>query len=281
MDDETTQIFLSMPERVTGFDVQLFDRLRDACRGRAAAVVEIAGRDSIAAALSACASGSCEVLIPTVVYTGTEYGKRDAVMENARALALNPGIGQNVAVLETVVIGSPAWWNASASRYSSEHFSRYGFNPTCVACHMYLHAARVPLALALGAGSIIAGERLSHDGCMKINQLEPALAAYRDVVEGENLVLSFPLESTAEGAAIDRLVGPGWPESGRQMRCALAGNYRDLAGGIMVREDMLASYLEEFLVPFTKTVLRAFAEGKGPPDYAAVAGEAMAERGRA
>ena len=122
MDDETAQIFLSMPERVTGFDGQLFERLRRACRGRAAAVVEVAGRDSIAAALSACASGSCEVLIPTVVYTGTEYGERDAVMENARALALNPDIGQNVAVLETVVLGSPAWWNASASRYSSELF---------------------------------------------------------------------------------------------------------------------------------------------------------------
>ena len=43
----------------------------------------------------------------------------------------------------------------------------------------------------------------------------------------------------------------------------------------------LASYLEEFLVPFTRAVLRAFRETEGPPDYAAVAGKAMAERGRA
>lgn len=221
------------------------------------------------------------MLIPSVVYTGTEYGDREAVMANARALSGNATSEGRAAVLETVVLGSPAWWNASASRYSSELFLRYGFSATCVACHMYLHAARVPLARNVGAAAIISGERLSHDGRMKINQLEPALAAYREVLEGEGLELALPLERVAAGSEIDGIVGPGWPESGRQMGCVLAGNYRDTSGGIIAREESLSAYLGEFLVPFTRRVLLSFREAPGPPDYHAIAGQVISERGNA
>lgn len=268
-----------MPERIAGFDGPLFERLREGCRGRTAALVEVAGRDSMAAVLRASAGGSYQVLIPTVVYTGTEHGDRQAVIANARSLSENPAVTGRATVLETVVLGSPAWWNASASRYSSELHLRYGFNATCVACHMYLHAARVPLALSVGARAVISGERLSHDGRIKINQLEPALAAYRETCEGEGLELALPLERTEAGSEIDGIIGPGWPESRRQMCCVLADNYRDLSGGIIGREEDIAAYLDEFLVPFTRRVLLAFREEAKPPDYRAIAGRVMLERG--
>jgi hypothetical protein len=217
--------------------------------------------------------------VPTIVYTGTEFGDWEVVLENARSLHSRLGDIDAVRIAEgPVILGSPRWWHVSAGRYSGMFSKRYGFSPTCIACHMYLHAARVPLALEVGARAVISGERLRHDGRVKLNQLGVVLDSYSAVLEAEGLTLDLPLREASDSSPIEDLVGQ-WPESGRQMSCVLESNYRSGDGDVSYDENLISSYLQEFLVPFTKRVLTEFRLGDMPPDYSGIASRLLAERG--
>ena len=230
MDRETLDVLLSKPERIAAFDARLVDRLRALIGTGSAALVEVAGRDSVAAAIAAARSGAYDILVPTVVYTGTEFGDWEVVLENARSLHSRLGDMDSIRITEgPVILGSPRWWHVSAGRYSGALLKRYGFSPTCIACHMYLHAARLPFALEVGARSIVSGERLRHDDRVKLNQLGAVLDSYSTVIEAEGLTLDLPLEEVSDGALVEDLVGQ-WPESERQMSCVLESNYRDAEG---------------------------------------------------
>jgi hypothetical protein len=279
IDRETLEILLSKPERITGFDPAIVEGIRSRIGGRAAALVEIAGRDSVAAAVSAARSGAYGVLVPTVVYTGTEFGDWEAVLENARSLAGRLADIESVEVSDwPVLLGSPRWWHASAGRYAGELARRYGFNPVCIACHMYIHAARVPLALELGARAIVSGERLLHGGTVKLNQLDSVLDGYSSVLADIGLELDLPIRGLDEGRQVEALVGE-WPESGGQMSCTLSSNYRDAAGGVTYPEGSVERYLAEFLLPYTRRVLAEFRQGAVPVDYAGIAKLLISEGG--
>ncbi len=278
IDEETARVLLARPERITRLDAGLLERLSGLASGARTALVEIAGRDSVAAAVAAARSGEFDVLVPTLVYTGTEFGDWEQVLGNAASLPGRlEGLPGVATAGEMVVLGSPAWWHASAGRFSGELSSRYGFNPTCIACHMYLHSARLPLASRIGARAIISGERLSHDRLVKLNQLEPALEAYRRVAASRGVTLLMPLERVESGLEVAELTA-GWPDSGGQMSCVLESSYRGTDGEVRCDEGAIRAYLEEFLVPFTSRVLDAFAGGNSAPDYLAIAGDVITRR---
>lgn len=269
IDTGTLDILLSRPERVTGFDVELLSRIRSRAGDGRTALVEVAGRDSLAAGVKAASSRSFDLLVPTIVYTGTEFGDWSVTLANAREMTERVSREFGVEVLDTIALGSPRWWHAAAGRFAGELFRIYGFPPTCLACHMYLHAARVPLALAVGAGSIVSGERLFHDGRRKLNQLEPALLAYRSVVSGAGIELLLPISDMREAERIGEILEPCWEESGSQMHCVLEGNYRDANGGITADTGNIERYLEEYLAPVTSRILSLLCASDGPPDYLA------------
>ena len=131
------------------------------------AIVEMAGRDSVAAAIRAAEEGEYTDFIPTYVYTGTEFGNWRSVSDAVDRLSKRlPGIR----VHELIVLGSARFWQALNGRFMSELISRYRFFTPCIGCHFYLHAARLPLSLLMGNVPVIAGEREMHDGAIKVNQ---------------------------------------------------------------------------------------------------------------
>ncbi|MFW6114046.1 MAG: hypothetical protein ACOC78_03885, partial [Actinomycetota bacterium] len=157
------------------------ERIRDIYSGprlgRGDFLVEIAGRDSVAAA--AAMSGEVEIkrVLPTIAYTSTEYGEIDMLPANVESLR-NALLPTGAEVMDPVTLGSPLWWHAVIGRPNSILSQRYGPWHICVGCHMYLHAIRVPLAWESGARGLISGERLWHRGRVKVNQARPAVEAY-------------------------------------------------------------------------------------------------------
>ena len=49
------------------------------------AIAEIAGRDSIAAVIQACEISTIQAIVPTVAYTGTEYGNWNITLEKIKS----------------------------------------------------------------------------------------------------------------------------------------------------------------------------------------------------
>ena len=171
------------------------------------AIVEIAGRDSVAAAVRSVEEQQFTDLLPVYVYTGTESGEwahiERAVDRLSRRLP-------EVVVHPLLVMGSPGFWRAVNGGFISELFARYGFYSPCPGCHLYLHAARIPLAVKLGNIPIISGERESHSGLVKINQTAEALDFYLAFAGQFHISLLFPLRHVSSGDEIERILQTPW-----------------------------------------------------------------------
>jgi hypothetical protein len=247
------------------------DRVAGLHRGRpvgeGCVLVEVAGRDSVAAAMALARQGGLRRLLPSVVYTGTEFGEVEALLSNVERLR-NMIEPLGVEVMEPVVLGSPLWWRATIGRVNALLSRRYGPWHVCVGCHMYLHAVRAPLAWEAGISRQVGGERLGHKGKVKINQTLPAVEAYRSVLADFGVELELPLLELDDEEAILSLAGD-WGEGEDQPDCVLSGNYRDPDGGVAYDESALRSYLEEYLKPATSRIFRSLKAG-GETDYEAV-----------
>jgi hypothetical protein len=235
------------------------------------AIVEIAGRDSIAAAVRAVKELPLDAVLPTIAYTGTEFGDWRIPFDKAEFLKkLLAEEAPGVVVYGPAVLGAPGLWRALNGRYVSTLFERYGFYSPCIGCHVYFHALRVPLAKTTGCNVIVAGERESHDGRVKLNQVSAALDAYVDLLARFGVELVLPLRHVASGAEIEELIGNDWEEEAGQLDCVLSGNYRDTSGDVSHDEDAVRRFIDEFAVPVTERAVTVYLTGE-TPDYSKLA----------
>lgn len=217
------------------------------------AIGEIAGRDSIAAIVKACASDKINIILPTVVYTGTEYGDWDTVTRNVEVLRKR--LGGTCKVLDIIFLGNPDLWSALNGRYASIVYSEFGIYSPCLACHLYMHLCRVPLSLALGKIPIISGERDAHHGSIKLSQTPKSIDANIEVLAYTGIKLLLPIRDINDNKEVERLVGEGWKQDERQLKCTLSGNYRGLNKEVAYDEKLHERYVEEFLIPCGEAVI--------------------------
>jgi len=227
------------------------------------AVVEIAGRDSVAAAVSAAGSGLFSAFVPTVAFTGTEFG--DWTSPFRAVERLESLVGGRVRVYPPLVVGSPLFWRELCGRPNFRSLADYGFYSPCAGCHLYLHALRIPLALGLGSRAVVAGERLSHEGRIKMSQLGISLDVYRGFFESFGLKLLMPLREVRENRAITDLLGMAWEEGRGQLECVLSGNYLEKDGKVSVDEARLKRFFDEYALPLaTEWVEKRLAASADP-----------------
>ena len=262
-DSRLKELYLNKPEWVINFpkwflSSQKINELRSRPR---LAIVEIAGRDSVAAAVKSVEEVSFTDLLPVCVYTSTEYGTLTSVEEAVRRLSKRL---PEIWVHNLLVIGSPMFWQALNGRFISDLITRYGFYTPCLGCHVYLHSVRIPLALTLGKVPIISGERERHDGAVKINQISEALTIYQNLSEDFGVRLLFPLRYIAKGDHIKDILGFEWQEGKDQLNCVLSGNYRRLDKSINISVGQVQRYLEEFVMPCTRKIIESYAKGHVP-----------------
>ncbi|MDO8886447.1 hypothetical protein [Candidatus Oleimmundimicrobium sp.] len=243
------------------------------------AIGEIAGRDSIAAIIKAFEEEDIDAVLSTVVHTGTEYGDYKILEDNVKYLRkrlsdLGLLSGHANPVLNSITLGEPALWHALNGRFLSVLFKRFGFCPSCLGCHLYMHLIRAPLAWRIGADKIISGERKSHAGNVKINQLPVALDAYKEVLNYAGVELLFPLREVVSNDEIESLIGSDWEQGKRQLKCTLSGNYRTLDDEVEYDEDALKKYFDEFAAPASKEILKLWKEDK-EVDYIKVVKEVL------
>jgi hypothetical protein len=233
------------------------------------AVIEVAGRDSVAAALRAVELYEFTDLIPVYAFTGTESGPWSLVENAVKKLT---SVLTKARIHDLLVMGSTEFWRALNGRFIDELNHRYGFYTPCIGCHMYLHSLRIPLAVSLGNIPIVSGERELHNGTIKINQTAQALTTYSEVAESFGINLLFPIRHVHDGKEIDEILGFDWQESKEQPGCVLSGNYRRPDGGVTIVESRVRKYLKEFLSPLTKKIIGSYVKGI-VPDHIKLASE--------
>ncbi len=218
------------------------------------AVAEIAGRDSFAAILKAVEEESIRAVLPSIAYTGTEYGNWRTPFEKLAGLKERLG-RMGVEILDPVVLGDPATWNLLCGRSVVSHIRAYGFYSPCIGCHFYLHSLRVPLASLLNSRTIIAGERERHDGKVKLNQIRVVLDAYTALLDGFGVRLLLPLRYVNSGDDIKAILKDDWKEGKEQLSCVFSKNYIDNKGRITYDEGLIRRFLDGFAIPTARSWL--------------------------
>jgi hypothetical protein len=262
-DARLTEVFTDKPECVIDLPEWLLSSQKiDAFRAMSGlAIVEIAGRDSIAAAVKSVEENDFTDLLPTYVYTSTEHGAWKSVETAVERLAERlPG----VRVHNLITLGSPGFWQALNGRFVSELIARYGFYTPCVGCHLYLHSVRIPLSISLGKIPIVAGERERHDGAIKVNQIKEALDVYQDTASQFGVQLLLPLRQVGEGSRITDILKFEWQAGEEQLGCVFSGNYRTSDGGVQTTTGEVQRYLEGFAGPCAKEILDEYVAGNVP-----------------
>ncbi|MFQ5793656.1 MAG: hypothetical protein ACE5JP_01230 [Candidatus Bipolaricaulia bacterium] len=267
--------FAEQPEIV--IPEEIIDRTAQLRKIPGLAIVEIAGRDSIAAAIKAFEAGRANVLLPTVAYNGAQYGSLDTV--EAAIEMLRDQIGEKH-VLEATVIGSPKFWMALNLRYQHLLYEQFGFYTSCVGCHLYIHAIRVPLAQHIGCRAVISGEREIHQRGIKVNQRGIVLNHYAKLLAEFGIELLHPIRKIDTGDEIVRLLGRKWAGGKEQLHCVLSGSYRDPDGSVdygperRFSDEKSARFLEEFGLPVARTILEKLCRGEAV-DYDCVAANVL------
>lgn len=238
------------------------------------AIGAIAGRDSLAAIVAAVRGGEFSAVLPTSVATGTEYGDTDAPLDAVRVL--RETLADVADVLDPVRIGSPEMWAAINGHVAAEVFARWRLHSPCLACHLYVHLARVPLSWALGGVPIITGERDSHDGRVKLSQSSAAIDAEIRVLAYAGVELLAPVRH-ASGADLEAII-PDWDADARQLCCVHSGNYRRLDGTVQLDPVAYAAYVREFVEPVGRAIVDEWRGGQGEWDYDGVVRSVLAER---
>jgi hypothetical protein len=223
------------------------------------AIAEIAGRDSIAAAILACETRMIKAIVPTVAYTATEYGSWATPFEKINILR-DKLQSRNMKVFEPIVIGSPRFWWTLCGRYATHLSKRFNFYSHCVGCHLYFHAIRIPLAKILQVNLVIGGERELHDGKIKINQIKAVLNAYQTFFNKFNVELFLPLRHIESGEEIESIIGMPWDEGQQQLECVLSKNYQESDNSVILDENAIKRSLDEFALKKAKEEIQLYLE---------------------
>ncbi len=216
---------------------------------------EFSGRDSVAAILKAFESPEIKHILPVMSFAGTEYGNLEGLQENEQRLRqrVRALYGEEKTLHPTIIFSNPKLWSVLNGRVVHGLIESYGFYTPCIGCHMYFHLLRVPMARRLG-GKIISGERVSHGGKIKLNQLADSLEAYKTVLEKLGVELLFPIREVVDGNAVRDLLGWSWDEGKGHPACMYSGNYRRMDGKTEYSERALRAFLTEFLIPVSVNV---------------------------
>lgn len=259
MDKRLLEILANKPDLITDFPDWMLPHstIREMSETEGGAIAEIAGRDSIAAVIRACELRHFDVVLPTVAYTGTEYGEWAVTFEKVSVLK-DMLKRRRVRVFDPVVVGSPKFWWKLCGRYSARFAKKYGVYSPCVGCHLYFHAIRIPLAKKLNCSFIIGGERESHDGRLKVNQISISLDSYQAFMDKFGIELYLPIRHVQSGEEIASILDMPWNEGEGQVECVLSKNYVEADGSVSFPEEAIIQYFQEFAFPTAEETINTY-----------------------
>ncbi len=256
MDPRILELLANKPPLATHFPPWILPPTTiKAMKSTKSAILETAGRDSFAAAMAAVEREPIQTLLPTIAYTGTEYGDWEGTLEKCQWLKEKME-NQGVQVLDPVFLGDPQLWHMLCGKPLTTLFRTYGLCTPCINCHLYFHMVRIPLARILNCNLLISGERENHDGRIKVNQIPPVLDAFREFMARYGINLLQPIRHLSSGQEIEELLGHRWQEGEEQVQCVLSGNYRDPGGQVNIPEEAVARLLREYSFPQGERMIR-------------------------
>ncbi|WP_430886361.1 hypothetical protein [Fusibacter sp. JL216-2] len=211
---------------------------------------EFSGRDSVAAILKAFEDEDIDYILPVATFAGTEYGDFNVIYKNYKHLQkrVKDLYGDKKVLYPLIEYSREDIWALMNGRLSGELSRKFGFYSPCIGCHLYFHLTKLNFARPL-SGIILSGERESHDGRIKVNQLGESLDIYQEVIASFDCQLRMPLRHMDDGHEVESLIGWEWKEGLAHPDCVLSRNYRSCDGKAVYDKNCLERLLQEYVKP--------------------------------
>jgi hypothetical protein len=211
---------------------------------------EFAGRDSVAAIIKALEDESINRILPVVSFSPTEYGDFKSLESNYSMMVdrIRDLYGSKKVIFPLIYHSNFDLWSVINGRFVDKIIRKFGFYSPCIGCHAYLHLIRAVIAAKLGK-KVICGERESHDGRVKINQLPDSIDTYIKIARHFDVGLLTPLRHMEDGTEVEDLIGWNWEEGKDHQSCSFSGNYSDIKGNVTYDENKIKAYLDNYIYP--------------------------------
>lgn len=206
-------------------------------------IAELAGKDSVAAIHKFIRTNPYSRIIPSIVYTRTEYGGFESY---AKSLNYLQNYAANCGTLfgEVHHLSNEKLWNIFCVKYQYKLYKKYGFYTPCIMCHLYTHLLRIPICYKYGAEGIITGERFSHGGKVKVNQHPKTLECFQMLIDYSGLKLIQPLLEIGNVKDVENEIGSKEIiDHANDTKCILSENLNDW----IVDENALQNFLDEYI----------------------------------
>lgn len=212
-------------------------------------ISEIAGKDSIAAISSFINDVDCKIkIVPTIVYTGTEYGKFESYKESIHYLKT---IANNHVAFDKIYeLRNEKIWNTLIYKYQFLLNKKYNFFTPCIMCHFYTHLLRIPLYVEKKATGLITGERMMHDDKIKLNQHFLVLECFHKLFSSYDINIIQPILQIKKTKIIDSYIDDRYIlEGANDVRCILSDNLTGFIIDDKRNVDRIRDFLNEFVEP--------------------------------
>ncbi len=228
-------------------------------------LTDFAGRDSVAAAMAWLRDHPVGTLIPVADVVPTRFGDWSIYEENwLRMKQRIERTHAHVRVTPWFCLEDVELWSMLNARFLNELARAFGFFTPCLGCHLHFYAMRAVLAEALGARTLLSGEKELHGIRRKANQTAEAVAAYRQFSAAHEVDHHFPIHRIRTEGEMSDLLGDDWQEGERQLRCVMSGNDSGADKRPLFKSEQIAAYMEHFANPLAARMVelrRAGIEG--------------------
>lgn len=208
-------------------------------------VAEIAGKDSIAAIHLFIRRNRSAVIIPSIVYTRTEYGGFDSYFKSLDFLR-EFAQKYDVTMREVHELNDEKLWNILCIKYQYQIYNKFHFYTPCIMCHLFTHLVRISLYHKCGADAMITGERFWHNGVQKINQHPITIDCFNKILSYAGVNLERPLAMIEDTEIINLEIGEASViMHANDTKCILSGNLN----GYSMNEYDLKVFMNDFVEP--------------------------------
>ena len=228
------------------------------------AILEVAGKDSVAAAIAYLQNNHVTELIGIGIFHRGFYGNFSEPEIHFQQISTS--LQQKLPQLQTSfyyldVADLFQWTIVQPMGIIQKHFSQYS---PCPPCHLFFHMMRIPLVKHLGVTRIITGERAAHDAGLKLNQLPEILDLFNTLIQKQGITLEQPLKNIHEDEKIFTLLGKDW-KSVEPFRCIFSKNYLDEDGQVHFDIPNLIKTLQKFYYPLFDQIIQYIASEQSAP----------------
>jgi hypothetical protein len=216
-------------------------------------VGEICGTESIETLRYALDRKSVDAFLPTIVYTGTEYGYWQAVLSKLKIFKKKLEKFHQIYCLDPILLGAPALWWALNGRFLHELHNRFKFYSPCLGCRLYCYAVRIPLCKTLACTQLVHANS---------NTSEEVMYYSRTLLSNFGINLSHAMTVGENKNRAARKADSVLSEEDNFCTCCvLKDNYHLLSNYFHETTDN-KKYFEQFALPATAKIVSRVLAGK-------------------